>query len=847
MGLRGVEWSVQALKMVRGWRWVWVCAWGSAWAGLTVGVGATERWTWVESEAALYRLVHEPIEGAYCVGMTTLGGRFGCWSEGGRVTAGVLARAGTEEELDAVVHKAASDAKGPDAYRSVGRVLVVPDALASAAVDAVARSGTDVVTAILVEARTDVDETAATNAGANATVNTTAGAMGAAFSPASTFPGAFRRSPEAVGGWAVNPWGTGVMWRAIPVPVVRMGSAKQSARVAELAEANVRHGFVRWPQAGARVRTQMTIETGRGRDSAECLRWRTCDPLGGYSALSVAPAHDGAGAARRKVWLVAAQVDGAAWFDRLVPGGDGGGVSGTVAMLAAYEAVSRALAANPSAGAPRRLAAFASLNGEAYGRIGSRRLARELVLGADSPQLATLGGLSAEDIEGMLEADQLGLLQPGGTLYVHGTTPTEGDGSTVHARIRVALEAAAVGLNLSLANASETNPGLPPSCLAALRDYRASASDAEGSGPFADLPGAILAEYDSTYVTQFFGSDLDDRARGLTAVESGALAEAATLLARAVLHLMDLPTPIPLASVAANASLVEELADCFSGDMACPLVRSLVPTGDERSHGRVGLVSWDSWNEQAAAYPVINRIVWPTCDAECRVRFVRDFFADRSAGKVVAEAEAKCQIDTQCDGDVGEVCVGATLKGAGKCTVASARFIPAISPALEHDGDRTWLVSASKLDPGDPLVCESRWYRSSLVAEMYGQDDPASILAALVTSVCICIGLTVFGVWATPRIRHEIAVQQLEGRCGERAALEFGGVMLRQMLEKEAARRAALAQIEDQADEGSDDDDLDEDDDSDDTPSPSSPSAEATETTPLAATPAHPPASIRRR
>jgi len=344
-------------------------------------------------------------------------------------------------------------------------------------------------------------------------------------------------------------------------------------------------------------------------------------------------------------------------------------------------------------------------------------------------------------------------------------------------------------------------------------------------------------------VTRFFGSDVDGRAGGqLAAADNGALADAATLMARAVLHLMDLPTPIAPGDVSANASLIGELADCFAGDMACPLVRSLVPTGGGRSHGRVGIMNYAKWSEQTAAYPVINRVVWPTCDSLCRVRFIRDFFADRSPSKVTRE-DGACQIDTQCRGGEGEVCVGANLSGHGRCTTASARFIPAMSAAVDHDGVRNWVLHRSRLDPGDPVVCESRWFRRSLWAETFRQDDPRSFLAALITSICMCLGVLAFGLWFAPRARHEIAVQQLEGRCGEKAILEFGGVMLQQMLEREAARKTALGRAFEDEDPGegdeSDDDTYLSDDsfdaDFDRAPaSTSGPGDRASETTPLA-------------
>jgi hypothetical protein len=417
----------------------------------------------------------------------------------------------------------------------------------------------------------------------------------------------------AAGARAWNPRGRGLLGLSLPFPVAALrggDSARAFAAAAENADALARGALFSPAPWAAALRFFFGPED---LSTGACLAGGSCSPVGGFSAwgwLSQGAARAGgwnasappgasaaAAAARLRApgVLATAAMDAGGLFHDLAWGADGA-ASGLAALLLAAEALGR----TPSASALPRPILFAAFQGEAWGRVGSRRWAAEALNASGFSCAAPVAGnasasgrpFCASPLRGDLTFTALRNATPAVVVaadQVGGDGSGGGGGSGVWLRgggsgggsARAVLVAAAVAA--AGAPACALFPFSSP--LPATR----AATDASLPLPpsplrsFPATPALLLAGYDGAFTNAKWASRWDN------ATGAPAVASAATLLARTLWALAndtgggapgDVAAGVP-PRLCANATLAALLVGCLTVDAgpSCPLFSALYGPG----------------------------------------------------------------------------------------------------------------------------------------------------------------------------------------------------------------------------------------------------------------------------
>lgn len=366
-----------------------------------------------------------------------------------------------------------------------------------------------------------------------------------------------------------------------------------------------------------------------------------------------------------------APLDATALFHDLAVGADAA-ASSIVAVLAAADALSHT---NMDT-FPNRVA-FGLFQGEAYGRIGSRRFVQELqqftctdtVSATDSPTgfaycrnpLRPDTAFTEVSMHAVVAADQVGRTP----LFVHGS-------GTVAAAVTAAVPGSA---------APASPATMPPTPLASFAS---------------SLPGAVLAGYDDAYASRYFHSQFDDSSN----VSPTAVSTAALVLARSLYTVASGTGAAPPSSLAVDADLVDDLLYCLAGNASCGLVSDVVGGGGTLT-GPFSL--YTGVYNQPFATGKFGFGLSPTL----LELFVRSFLANVTAvsgqhGAVAGEGDS-CTSSSGCkEQDSRLECV------RGVCIIPTAHYHDAYSVALNATGSyNDFVVDASKVDAAlDPLWTE---------------------------------------------------------------------------------------------------------------------------------------------
>jgi nicastrin len=340
---------------------------------------------------------------------------------------------------------------------------------------------------------------------------------------------AFGLDPQSTHVW--NPWGNGMALSDLRKPWFSLGPADTAAFQARLAAARARGGRV-----GVEFRLFMKVAS----DAATCRRRGWCNWVGGVSLLGslASPAEL---RAAPEVVAVLASADSNGIMQTRAPGGVSD-MSGTVALLGAFEALGRAYG-NRTA---QRPAVFHWFSGEVWGYSGSKHFAEMLARPMGAPY-------NASSLYALLEAKQVGSKSPTAKLQTHSAP---GGHSTV---VEDALRQAATLQGVSVTPFAPTPPvGLPP----------ASAHSFLLRWPA--TPAVVLTDHGATYENRFYQSMFDT----FDNVKPQLVCDAAAVLAEAVAALQGYGTRVP---VSVNCSLVTTLLQCFAQDWRCDLFREYLP------------------------------------------------------------------------------------------------------------------------------------------------------------------------------------------------------------------------------------------------------------------------------
>ena len=190
-------------------------------------------------------------------------------------------------------------------------------------------------------------------------------------------PPAGAASPDpaaAPEGHARNAGASGLSLERFQFAIVLLDPA-DSARVLSAISAASSHPSAQSVlRADVRPLVQLRYPMSARGNSIRCLTERSCLPLGGQSVWGALPLRLTPGA---PVALLAAQIDGTAFFHETAPAADAA-VSGTVALLAAVAAVAASPALRAQLPSLPATPAFALFTGEAWGALGSRRFVADI-------------------------------------------------------------------------------------------------------------------------------------------------------------------------------------------------------------------------------------------------------------------------------------------------------------------------------------------------------------------------------------------------------------------------------------------------------------------------------------
>ncbi|PKA47187.1 Nicastrin [Apostasia shenzhenica] len=498
------------------------------------------------------------------------------------------------------------------------------------------------------------------------------------FSPAEKFPQA-EFAPYKNISYKWNPHGSGIMWSRYNFPVFLLPD-ESSKLLQEIASENEKR-FKTYPSNVAEFDLVMQTTKVETRDSASCLKERSCLPLGGYSVWSALPPINTTIELAKPIVLVVASMDSASFFRDLNLGADSPisvyviCAQGLIALLAAVDALSRV----PDLDELKKQLVFVVFTGEAWGYLGSRRFLLELDLNADSVK-----GLNSNLIEQVLEIGSVGkgLSQGATTFFAH----SEEDSSSTH-EILDALQKASISLgtdNVKIRKADVSNPGLPPSSLFSFLKKNSS------------IPGVVLEDFDTSFRNKYYASHLDNPSN----INSSSVAAAAVLVARALYTLASQGPPlnlIVLNSIKVNVSLVEELVGCLltcEPGLSCAVVKSFITCGNVCPSHYVGVFIDLPSETQHPQY------------ADDTSRFVWNFLADRTS----AQQKNANSCKGECPGN-GQVCVAAETDNS-RCVTSTTKYVPAYSTRLKFESNSWQILPANASDPlglVDPVWTESYW------------------------------------------------------------------------------------------------------------------------------------------
>ncbi|GBG78272.1 hypothetical protein CBR_g26303 [Chara braunii] len=270
---------------------------------------------------------------------------------------------------------------------------------------------------------------------------------------------------------------------------------------------------------------------------------------------------------------------------------------------------------------------------------------------------------------------------------------------------------------LTVQNASEANPGLPPSSLMALQRQNP------------DFPGVLVTEYDSTFRNQYYQGHLDDSGN----VDEEAISQAATLIARALFLLAG---GGPTADhINANSSLISSLASClltWSPGLSCPLAQALMTPRQAFANHYAGVIAYPYPTPHPANIDDTARLVWNFMASRTDLEALKT----REVGPGSLDNDStpiRCSLN--CSVKPGQVCVGSRANEKGVCMTSTTTYVPAYSTRLSVDKYGVWSVlpiqgDSPVLDLVDPVFTESYW--RTLTVRAFKQDS-ASFESGMLT------------------------------------------------------------------------------------------------------------------
>jgi hypothetical protein len=547
-------------------------------------------------------------------------------------------------------------------------------------------------------------------------------------------PTALPPSPEEAGPFL--PSGDGLLAQSAPFMMSRLRSLRDGDEMRARAAANKAAGYgagsPKW-QHSSRHNFYMGRE---GVTSEECFAKGKCDPLGG---LSVWASVGRAVSASKRTVVLAAALDGKAWFHDLAAARSSGASGVAAALLAA-----RALGRVDSPAKLRALEAqvvVALFQGEQYHRLGSRRFVRDIGTGRGCARQSAAGSfankscaeplvyarawenLTLPSLSDVLVLDQV--LSKNGSYFAHNAGGN-----------RIAVALAAFGSVLGAAGGA----GTPPSSADSFREH----ANFSGSAALLTAWSARVEEVNPQQHSRFDVSGAPEPAAVGAALGALATATARALFVAAGGNASDAAA---IASIIVSAGEAQELWGCLAENFTCPLVASaLNMTLEQLAQARVNSPRAASVGPLDGGPPSLFTGTYAPFKVENNraallERFVRSYLATSTMPAAAEESQqraylpnatATCAKDSDCffkttqcsSGVTGSACVG------GLCVCPYAFFHDAMSTSIGFTN--TGYFVTDDADASDPLFAEPQWTSQDLVLykEAAANGTTVALLAA---------------------------------------------------------------------------------------------------------------------
>ena len=428
--------------------------------------------------------------------------------------------------------------------------------------------------------------------------------------------------------------------------------------------------------------------------SFTCLKSGSCLPIGGYSVVATAPpmwGRTGGPHAGKSVILVIARLDANGLFRDATPAVNAR-MTGLVALMAAAKSTQKMFKEMDAEDVAHPVA-FLALSGEDFGKLGSERIAREMLASTETSQLP---GLAGKKIRAIIELGPLGFSEsfvgervP--TIYVHGAH----EGKMLERIEKIANtfefeETAALGVPRILETAAPTFEAL------LANEYET----------------AYLSEDPDAPIDELSGTTLD--AGSFRAIDAERMETVVHVIARLVRALAtNDKVDAPRLDVEGGKLAVKELTKCLTNENygleRCELGKKFL-YGEEASAPGLG----ESFVDPVALpsrYPDalqgLSRDMQSHEDKNALARFVWNYLADATSNTV---SPKMCEGDGSCAENT--VCVGRTPMSVGECHAATSKYMLALSTRLAFDRSTgLWIVNEPKddVERAAPLWTESDW------------------------------------------------------------------------------------------------------------------------------------------
>ncbi|KAF0447712.1 Nicastrin-domain-containing protein [Gigaspora margarita] len=493
-----------------------------------------------------------------------------------------------------------------------------------------------------------------------------------AFSPDETCPncqyGLYR---DETNQYQWNPNGLGLIQERFDFPIFALypfddRTTNTYNRVMKGVKKNMEHSFKNYPLQAVELSSLMWSAI----DASTCLRRDFCQPLGGQSVYST-PSVNISNDDNKPIIVVAAAMDSRTLFHYLTLGVDNG-VSGTIALLAVADAISRSQVEISKL--PKHIL-YTLFYGEAWGFAGSSRFVSDITqfncqvkgpakgcpfkngCGFPCKQNLDFTRINFTNIESIFEFNQVGMSTTG--FYVHVDSNSTSNVELINKMNNISATINNGSAFVHAASANGNNLKLPPSSSMAFLEKNRS------------LSAVVLGDFQSNF-KNYYNSEYDD---GFN-VSDDSIVDSICSIANVTAQTVWLQAQGPNYSnipISVNCTLIRTLLNCLVYNYSCSFDRSLFKI-NKNNVERIGHYS------SIFQYGMPGWL--PT--------FAFNYLLSLNSSRALCKASTDCQNGERCSG--------------GKCTNTITRYHDAYGAGLQYNQDGNAIVT----DPTKAAWVESK-------------------------------------------------------------------------------------------------------------------------------------------